>query len=132
MRSFILALIAVALLLPTGCGNPHEALVVNAIAILKEIADELSSIKDAASAEAAGPRLKELGGRWRANERRLVGEKPLSMRDMAALNKEFGGQYEEATKRYLAELARVQGIESGPEALRHLGDLKAGTGHGMK
>jgi hypothetical protein len=132
MRSLILILIGGVLLFPTGCGNPHESLTISAIAILTEIADELSKIKDKASAEAAAPRLKELGGRWRANERRMVSEKPLSRRDMAALNKEYGGQLESATKRYLAELARVQRIEGGAEALRQLGELKGRPLHGTK
>jgi hypothetical protein len=125
MRRLIPMLFGFALLLP-GCGNPHEKLAENAIAILKDIADELSAIRDPATAEAAVPRLKELGGRWRANERRMTQARGPSVRDLKELDKKYGGQLEEAMKRYFIEVARVKKIDGGDQALAALGELKAG------
>lgn len=124
MRRTILVLCAFSILPLLGCGDSHESLAANAIAILKDIADELSTIKDSATSEAAQPRLKELGNRWRANERRVAEYKPPTTREMATLEKQYGAQLESAMKRYFAEVARVRRIEGGADALRELGEVK--------
>jgi hypothetical protein len=124
MRRTILICCTWGILSLTGCGDSHESQVANAIAILKDIADELSTIKDSASAEAAQPRLKELGGRWRANERRVAEHQRPTKRQMAALEKKYGAQLEAAMKRYFAEVARVQRVDGGPAALHELGEVK--------
>jgi hypothetical protein len=128
MRRFaihdIIALIsASSLLVLGGCSNPHEARVTEAIAVLGSISDELSKITDTTSAEAAKPRLAELGDRWRANDRKQTELKPLTKREMEALAKQYGAQFESAMKRYDSERARVKRIDGGPDALRALGDL---------
>ena len=126
MRRLIPMLFGFTFLLLSGCGDPHEKMAENAIAILKDIADELSTIRDPATAEAAVPRLKELGGRWRANERRMTKSRGPSVRDLKELDKNYGGQLEEAMKRYFIEVARVQKIDGGQQALAALGELKGG------
>jgi hypothetical protein len=132
MRPFALMLTCFAVLLLSACAGPHETMARDAIAILKEIADELSTIKDAATAEDASPRLKELGGRWRANEHRMARTRGPSVRDMKELEKKYGGQLEQAMKRYLIEVARVQQIPGGAEALAELGELKGRPSYGTK
>ena len=81
-------------------------------------------IKDSASAEAAKPRLKALGIRWRENERRRAQMKLIPKREMASLDQKYGAQLESALKRYFAEVARVQRVPSGDNALRELGEVK--------
>lgn len=115
--------LAFSLLLLGGCSNPHEARVTEAIATLENIADELSQVTDAASAEAAKPRLAELGARWRENERKQSEQKPPTKREMAALAEKYGAQFESATNRYDSERNRVRRIDGGPEALAALGNL---------
>jgi hypothetical protein len=122
-RAIVTLPLALGLLLLSGCGNPHEARATEAIAILGSIADELSKITDAASAEAAKPRLAELGDRWRDNDRKQVKLKPPTTREMAALVKKYGAQFESANSRYDSERSRVKKIEGGPEALAALGNL---------
>jgi hypothetical protein len=46
------------------------------------------------------------------------------------LDKKYGGQLEEALKRYLAEVARVQHVEGGEQALHELGELTGRPGQG--
>jgi hypothetical protein len=132
MRSVVLILACFSVLFFSGCRSPHETMARDAIAILKEIADELSTIKDDSTAEAAAPRLKELGGRWRANERRMSGTRGPSVRDLKELEKKYGGQLQEAVNRYQIEVARVQRLPGGPEALAELGELKGRPGSGTK
>ena len=115
--------LALGLLFVAGCGNPHEARATEAIAILGGIADELSKITDASSAEAAKDRLAELGDRWRDNERKQAKQKPPTSREMAALVKKYGAQFESANSRYDSERNRVKKIEGGPDALAALGNL---------
>jgi hypothetical protein len=115
--------IALGLLFLSGCGNPHEARATEAIAILESMADELSKVTDAASAEAAKPRLAELGDRWRENERKQRKQKPPTTREMAALLKKYGAQFDSANSRYDSERNRVKKIEGGAEAIAALGDL---------
>jgi hypothetical protein len=114
---------ASSLLLLGGCSNPHEARATEAIAILGSIADELSLVTDAESAEAATPRLAELGDRWRDNDRKQSNLKPLTTREMAKLTNKYAAQFESAMKRYDSERNRVKQIDGGAEALRALGDL---------
>jgi hypothetical protein len=114
---------ASSLLLLGGCSNPHEARATEAIAILGSIGDELSQVTDAASAEAAKPRLAELGDRWRDNDRKQNSLKPLTTREMAKLGEKYGAQFESAMKRYDSERNRVKQINGGEEALQALGDL---------
>jgi hypothetical protein len=125
MRRFLLLpVICVVLLGSNGCSESNESLAAEAIAILKDIADELSTIKDPPSAEAAKPQLKTLGDRWRDNQRRRSKSKTMSSREMAVLERKYGPQLESALKRYLAEVARVRRIEDGEDALNELGDIK--------
>jgi hypothetical protein len=126
MRKLALIFLTFTLPVLTGCGNPHEKLAANAIAILTEVADALSAIQDSASAEAAKAGLKSLGERWRANERELAEGKPPTTRDLAKIGKKYGAQFDAAVKRYLAEARRVQKIEGGKDALQELGELKGG------
>jgi hypothetical protein len=111
------------LLLASGCSDSHESLTAEAIQILRETADVLSGIQDSASAEAAKPRLKELGGRWRENERQRA-NKRIPARELAKLEREYGAQLESAMKRYLEQVRRVQRVDGGEEALRALGEVK--------
>ncbi|HMF14998.1 MAG TPA: hypothetical protein VKE94_21930 [Gemmataceae bacterium] len=128
-RRVALALFStVGLLCGSGCGNPHEERAVEAIAILGSISDELSKITDAASVEAAKPRLEELGNRWRANERKQSSLKPPGRREMAELAKKYAAQLDSAVNRYDSERKRVKKIDGGPEALAALGNL---TGQGL-
>jgi hypothetical protein len=113
-----------AMLALSGCSESHESLAAEAISILKDIADELSKIEDPASAEAAKPKLKTLGDRWRDNRQRRRNSKALSPKQMAVLEREYGPQLESALKRYLAEVARVQRVDGGEEALGELGEIK--------
>ena len=114
---------ALGLLLVGGCTNPHEARATEAIAILESIANELSTITDSASAEAAKPRLAELGDRWRDNDHRQTKQRPPTTREMAAIMKKYGAQFQSANDRYDSERNRVKKIEGGPDALAALGNL---------
>lgn|SRR5262245_16706316 len=122
MRS-VIVLCFCALLFLNGCSDSHESLTVEAIQILKETADVLSGIKDSASAEAAKPRLKELGGRWRNNQQRRA-KKPVKARELAKLEREYGAQLESAMKRYFEQVLRVKRVDGGEDALRELGEVK--------
>lgn len=124
MHKSLLLVGALALPLVNGCSNPAEERATDAIAILKGIADELATVKDAASAEAAKPRLAELGERWRANERKLSQQKLPPTSELAELEKKYGAQLESAMKRYEAEVARVKRVEGCDIALQALGDVR--------
>jgi hypothetical protein len=126
MRPLFPILFGFAALLLPSCGNTHEKMAENAISILKEIADELSTVRDASTAEAAVPQLKELGNRWRANELRMTQTRGPSVRTLKALDKKYGGQLQEAMNRYWIEVARVRRIDGGEQALAALGELKGG------
>jgi hypothetical protein len=123
MRHLFIVLVLIVCLAPAGCGSPNEELAKDSIDLLKEIADELSTIKDSASAEAAAPRLRELGDRWRANKHRINEQKGTDQREMKALEKKYGGQFEAAVNRYFLEVARIERIEGGKKALSELGRL---------
>ena len=125
MRRFLPIFSGIPCVFLLGCAYTHEQLAENAIAVLKDIADELSAIRDPAGAEAAIPRLKELGSQWRANERRMAKTKSPSTRALKELDKKYGGQLEEAMKRYFIEVARVKKIDGGEQALAALGEVKS-------
>jgi hypothetical protein len=123
MKWNIPAVLAV-LVFASGCGDSHESLTKDAIAILNETADVLSTIKDPASADAAKPKLKELGQRWRDNHQRRAAKKSIAAKELARLERQYGAQTEAATKRYLAEVLRVERVDGGEEALHELGDVQ--------
>jgi hypothetical protein len=123
MRHLIIVFLGIVGFVFTGCGTPNEELTRDSIDLLKEIADELSTIKDAASAEATAPHLRELGDRWRANKHRINEQKGTDRREMKWLEKKYGGQYESAVNRYWLEVDRVERIPGGKQALSELGRL---------
>jgi hypothetical protein len=123
-RAVVICLVLPSVLGIAGCSDSHESLTVESIQILNETADELSSIKDPASAEAAKPSLQALGNRWRDNERRRAAKKAIAVKEMNRLEREYGAQMAAAVKRYLAEVARVKGVQGGDDALAALGDVK--------
>jgi hypothetical protein len=114
----------VLLLLASGCGDSHESLTKESISITTETADVLSTIKDPASADAAKPKLKELGERWRDNQQRRAALKKIAVKELTRLEREYGGQSQAAAKRYLAEVVRVKSVDGGEQALHELGDMQ--------
>jgi len=125
MRFGIRTLVSLVLLvLASGCGDSHESLTKQSISITTEAADVLSSIKDPASADAAKPKLKELGERWRDNQQRRAALKKIAVKELTRLEREYGAQSQAAVKRYLAEVVRVKTVDGGEEALRELGDVQ--------
>jgi hypothetical protein len=123
VRGIILAALAL-LVLASGCSDSHESLTKDAIAVVNETADVLATIKDSPTADAAKPKLKELGDRWRDNQQRRAAKKRISAKELARLERQYGAQMEAATKRYLAEVVRVRKVDGGEEALRELGEVQ--------
>jgi hypothetical protein len=120
MRPSTLGVCALVLFLLPGCGGSHESVVREGIAILKEAADTLETVKDARTAEAARPALKKLGERWRANQKRASAMKPPSKHERVHLQRQYLGEFEAAYKRYLLEVHRVRRLPKGDETVDEL------------
>jgi hypothetical protein len=89
-------LAAACLLVVTGCGDSHEAIMVDTLRAMEEYAQILESVQDDASAKAAIPRVTAMSQQFASLNRRSenMGEAPKEIRD--ALHDKYSKQLEAA------------------------------------
>jgi len=103
----LLALVLVSSLFLAGCSSPEE----ETVDVLNEIADTLATIKDKESAQAAAPKLKELGERGKELDKEVKAD------DVSDEVKKAGI---EAAARIQKELMRIMKIPGAGEFMKDL------------
>jgi len=126
MKRVLILVAAVALPCSlSGCGgDTRSSLMKQLVATVNEVADTLATIKDQASAEAAKPKLKALGERYRDIDKRGKALKEPTPEEKTALEKEYAEPLKSAYGRLLSEMLRVAFVPGGKEALQEMGEIK--------
>ena len=108
----------------SGCAADNiESVRTQQVATAKEAVDVLASIKDAESAVKAKPKLKDLGNRWRALEKRFDALPPASAEEFARA-KSLKAELDGLVLVYVGEAIRVAFVPGGREALNEIGELQ--------
>jgi hypothetical protein len=104
-----------------GCAENHDSLTKKQIDLMNDLADVLSTIKDADSAKAAQPKLKKISERMQELKKKAekLGEPPADKK--AALEKKYQDQVTKAGERLMKEFFRVMTVSGAAEALQGLG-----------
>jgi hypothetical protein len=113
-------LIAVGLLALAGCGSPRDALTREAVAATNEAADALAEVTDQETADAARPKLKEIGERLRRAKERIEGLGKPSEDQAAALKRRHDDAMKEALGKLYKESLRVAQLPGGPDLLKEI------------
>jgi hypothetical protein len=124
LRAAKIAWVCGVLLAASGCGDSHESLVKEGVRILNDAADELSTINDQSSAEAARPKLQDINQRWRANQEQADAVKKPTSQERQRLQEEYSTEFETAARRCRIESSRVKRIPGGTAAVKELDDIK--------
>lgn len=85
----------------------------------------LGTIQDEDSAKAAQPILAKGAAEWLSLRKKAENVAPPTREEKEKLEKEFKGKLEEAQKKLFAEIARVQTVAGGNEALQELSKAMA-------
>ncbi|MBM4067910.1 MAG: hypothetical protein FJ271_03060 [Planctomycetes bacterium] len=92
--------------------------------IMEKISKQLAAVKDEDSAKAARSELKSSVTRWLEMRKRAEKLKPpASKAERDRLDKEFRGKLVNANKKLRAEIARVDRVPGGRDALKELVNL---------
>src|SRR5262245_9583865 len=97
-----------------------EDVVKEMLATLDKITTTLAAIKDEKSAEASREPLKKAGQQFVELRKKADAMRPPSKEERDRLDKEFRPKLVEATKKVLAEIARVRQVPGGREALAEI------------
>jgi hypothetical protein len=89
-----------------GCGDSPDSVMQDALSCAKEMGTVMQSVKDEASAQAAAPKLKAIGGRMQDIEKRQKALN-LSKEEETALQAKYKPQMEEIAKGLLPDMMRV-------------------------
>lgn len=120
IASFVLAC---ALFITAGCDRAptHESVMEDSVEQMEEFAKLLSTVKDESSANAAKPKLKELGEKMKASKAEMdkLGEVPADKQ--ADLKKSYEDRMSKAMSTLFAEMTR---ISTDPKLSAALGDLE--------
>jgi hypothetical protein len=97
-----------------------EEVVKEMLATLDKMSVALSAIKDAESAKAARPELKNSVARWQVLRKKAENMKLPSKEEKDRLEKEYRGKIVSAHKKLLGEIGRVRDVPGGKEALQEM------------
>jgi hypothetical protein len=117
----VIVLIGAALVVCSvnGCAiNKRRLMTIQLIAMRNEISDVLSKINDADTAKAWKTKVKHLTDREKEAKDGLAKEDQLTKAESEVYLQDFGDDIEYVTRRYSAELARVQAIPDAWEVIR--------------
>lgn len=71
MKKFVSTIVLAMALLLVGCGDSHDAVAADKVALMKEFTTILESVKDVPTANAAAPKLESLASRAESIKKRL-------------------------------------------------------------
>lgn len=94
-----------------------EDLVKQMLTTMDSISKSLESISDEDTAKAAHNELKKSASQWIEIRKQAEETPPPTKEEKERLAKEYKGKLEEAQKKLFAEIARVQNIPGGKDAL---------------
>src|SRR5262245_7449803 len=109
--------LVLATLMPAQDGEPpkHEDVIKQMLATLDKLTATLAAVKDEKSAEAAREPLKAASKQFVELRKKADNLRPPSKEEADRLKKEYGQKLSEATKKLLAEIARVRNVPGGRE-----------------
>lgn len=97
-----------------------EDIVKSMLGAMDRLSSALSTIQDEDTARAAHPDLKKGAEEWLVLRKRAENVPPPTREEKVKLEKEFKGKIEEAQKKLFTEIARVQNVPGGKEALQEV------------
>jgi len=113
------------LTLCSGCGDTHESLTRDTLAIMKEMNGILDGVKDSASAKSAKPKLESLMKDMKAIQARQEKLPTPTEADLKAMESAHGKEMEEVQQKFIANMLRVS---FDPAIGAELQDLDMKTG----
>ena len=98
----------------------REQIVKSMLTAMGKLTKTLSGVKDEETARSSRGELKKAADEWLSLRRRAEGVAPPSTKESEKLAKEYRAKLDEAQKLLFAQIARVQQIPGGKEALTDL------------
>lgn len=109
----------------SGCGrDSYESVRKQQTQTIRDAVAVLATVKDSPSAEAARPKMKKLGERWRGLQKRFDAL-PADGRNPSN-RKQLDDEFNAAVIDYVKESLRVVFVPGGKAALDEVGELKSG------
>jgi len=120
-----LILVCAVLAAPGGAASPFEDVLKSILATMDQIATVLSGIRDEDTAKAAHPELRKAAQQWQDIRKKADNLPPPSKEEKDRLEKQYKSKLESAQKKLFGEIARVQGIPGGRDALKEISAVLA-------
>jgi hypothetical protein len=118
----ILLLTGTAALAQEG-GSPHEAVVKEMIGIMERMTASLTGVKDDATAEAARPELKKAAEQFAAVRKKAEKLDQPTPEERKKITAAYQKKLAEVVARLKQEVARVQTVPGGRDALREIAQV---------
>lgn len=123
-RTAWVAAFGLAALMAAGCGgSKHEKVMKELVSLLAEYSEALASVKDKASAQAAEPKLQDIGKRMRDIQDRMQALGEPSDAEMKRLQTKYESAMDEQTTKVGNEMMRIM---TNPELREALGEGMGG------
>jgi hypothetical protein len=120
MRRIATVLTLPLLVFLAGCGDSHEALMKDQIAVIRDLNAVLANVKDAETARAAKPEIEALGNRMKKLEDRAKALGEPSADQKKALEEKY---QDEMMKEAMAMMGNMMKVGMNPEIQKELGDM---------
>lgn len=110
--------------LPVPAQGPRfEEVVKDMLGTMEKLTGVLGTIKDEDTAKAAKPDLRQIAGRWQELRKKAETMKPPSKEEKERLEKEYKEKLQTAQRKLFAEIARVNGVAGGKDALQEISTI---------